>query len=145
MIARERAQVQPRLHTEHKEASDDEVSVIPRITHASASDEEPEEQLICRGRERSIAEPILDETAVALAAKQRESPEQLIDIFTSLPHIDRRLCVGLIMQRKADTVIGLVLSTATDRVFSLLSLECEGTCKSASSRSTSPHPPMHPL
>lgn len=94
---------------------------------------EQQSAAVCHGRERAIAATFLDEAAHALSAMELESPEALDEIFEKLPHIERHKCLGVICLKlepgQAAVPAGLILSTAPEGVYQMVSIQCRDTKK----------------
>lgn len=71
----------------------------------------------CRGREQELPLSIIDKVENDLTLMEAEHPEELDAIFgNKFQHVDREHCVGVIAHQVAKSLIGLVLSTASNGV-----------------------------
>lgn len=65
---------------------------------------------VCREMKIELSQSIT-EMKNDLAALHQESPEEVPVIFKLVPHIDRQLCFGIILNKKSHSPLGLIFST----------------------------------
>lgn len=88
------------------------------------------QRTVCLGKQKELPGSVIQESAAALAYMTSEAPTSLDEIFVKLAHIDRSACTGIITSRHSTmplVPIGLVLRSAADSVFHIISLECYGS------------------